>query len=262
VIAHWKARLVAFDVDGQRPAGRDQDRYVGVPGMSAVAEHLARDVEPRCRVKVDRLVRQGKEWRAVDAEGQTLAEAEAVIVAVPPAQVLPLLTMAPGLAEAVRPVTMLPCWAVMLGFGGELPVDFDGAFVNEGALAWVARNSSKPGREGGEAWILHASPEWSERNLETEAEEVLAVLSAEFANRCVGAELPAPAHAVAHRWRYAQPQTALEAPCLFDDELRIGVAGDWCGGPRIEGAFLSGAALAGRILGRAGDWSGGAGAGP
>jgi predicted NAD/FAD-dependent oxidoreductase len=55
-----------------------------------------------------------------------------------------------------------------------------------------------------------------------------------------------------HRWRFAQPDPPLAMNCLFAEEQRIGVAGDWCGGPRVEGAFLSGLSLAERILGRTG----------
>jgi hypothetical protein len=35
---------------------------------------------------------------------------------------------------------------------------------------------------------------------------------------------------------------------LFDDDARLGVGGDWSAGGRVEGAFLSGVALAGRVL--------------
>lgn len=31
---------------------------------------------------------------------------------------------------------------------------------------------------------------------------------------------------------------------LWDSELKIGICGDWCGGPRVEGAYLSGLELA------------------
>lgn len=37
--------------------------------------------------------------------------------------------------------------------------------------------------------------------------------------------------------------------CFFDAESGIAACGDWAGGPRVEGAFLSGMAAAGRILG-------------
>jgi renalase len=36
--------------------------------------------------------------------------------------------------------------------------------------------------------------------------------------------------------------------CLFDPTMNIGACGDWCGGPRVEGALVSGLALAEQIL--------------
>jgi predicted NAD/FAD-dependent oxidoreductase len=63
-------------------------------------------------------------------------------------------------------------------------------------------------------------------------------------------ELPEPLERRAHRWSLAIPETVLPARCLFDDEAGIGACGDWCAGPRVEGAFSSGAAVAGRVLTR------------
>ena len=50
------------------------------------------------------------------------------------------------------------CWSLNDWLG--LP--FDGAFVDESPLSWIARNSSKPERaDDRESWVLHASPEWT-----------------------------------------------------------------------------------------------------
>jgi predicted NAD/FAD-dependent oxidoreductase len=228
--------------------------------MGAVARHLARGLDVRNRVKVERLTFREAGWHLEIDDGEVVAVSDAVIVTVPPAQAVPLLAATPRLAEQVAGVVMRPCWAVLLGFEEPLAVGFDGAFVNVGPLAWVARNSSKPGRQGGEAWVLHATAVWSEQNLECDVAQVIARLRDEFAKRCVGTELPAVTLAEAHRWRYAQPDTPLDAPCLYEGDRRIGVAGDWCGGPRIEGAFLSGLALADLFRGRVGDEAGGGGA--
>ena len=58
----------------------------------------------------------------------------------------------------------------------------------------------------------------------------------------------APVHSVAHRWRYALPDPVSYEAAVYDAELGLGTGGDWCGGPRREGALLSGVALAGRVM--------------
>lgn len=57
-----------------------------------------------------------------------------------------------------------------------------------------------------------------------------------------------PIHRKVHRWRYALPKVALDEQCLWDPIAGIGACGDWCFSPRIEGAFLSGMAMAGTML--------------
>ena len=41
----------------------------------------------------------------------------------------------------------------------------------------------------------------------------------------------------------------LQIGCLYEPGAGVGVCGDWLHGDRLEGAFLSGRALAARILG-------------
>ena len=49
-------------------------------------------------------------------------------------------------------------------------------------------------------------------------------------------------YAVAHRWRYALARQPLDQGVIWLEDQRLAIAGDWCHGSRIEGAFLSGAA--------------------
>jgi predicted NAD/FAD-dependent oxidoreductase len=134
----------------------------------------------------------------------------------------------------------------MLAFE-EAPVSsFDGIFCNEGPLRWAARNDSKPGRRG-HVWALHANPAWSEANLEATPEAVLAELVPAL-EELLEAKLPALQWAYAHRWLYALVEHGLEVGCLWDPELRIGACGDWANRARVEGAYLSGTALADRVL--------------
>jgi predicted NAD/FAD-dependent oxidoreductase len=123
--------------------------------------------------------------------------------------------------------------------------EFGGAFVDDdAALAWVTREESKltPSTGGGERWVLHATARWSALHLNRANDEVAEMLAAAFAQRFnFGFR---PTFMTARRWRTAAPANPLKDPFLWDATQKIGAVGDWCGGPRIEGAFLSGRALA------------------
>jgi predicted NAD/FAD-dependent oxidoreductase len=147
----------------------------------------------------------------------------------------------------MRTVEMTPCWAIMTAFAEPLELGFDGAFIHDSPLTWVARNGSKPGRPSTETWVLHASPEWSREHLETSGDGAASRLLAAF-REAVGRDLAPPVHIVGHRWRFALPVNPLAEPCLVDAARSVAVCGDWAGGPRVEGAFLSGCAAAEHLL--------------
>jgi hypothetical protein len=99
--------------------------------------------------------------------------------------------------------------------------------------------------------VLLAGAEWTAAHLEDAPSAVAEALLAALADTCgaLGVDLPRPEYAAAHRWRHALPARDGGASSAFDGPLRLGMAGDWMRGPRVEDAYLSGVALAGRVLG-------------
>jgi len=135
----------------------------------------------------------------------------------------------------------------MLVFAERPEFAHDGAFINDDpVLGWISRDASKPGRGADEAWVLHATRAWSMAHRDADGALIAAAMTRAF-HGVIGST-PAPVHAVAHRWLYALPDPVTAETALYDAALGLGAGGDWCGGPRIEGALLSGIALAGRVL--------------
>jgi predicted NAD/FAD-dependent oxidoreductase len=224
--------------------------------MSALAGHLAQDLDIRLNTRIRQVRKVAKGSVLIDENGHAADGFDALVVAIPPAQGADLLDGVTPLAHRLTAVNMAPCWAVMLAFAKPVDLPFDGAFVHDSEIAWAARNSSKPQRQHGECWVLHATAAWSSANLSMRSEAVVCHLTRSF-SAAAGVNLPDPVFSSAHRWRYAQARKPLTAGALWDRRSGVGVCGDWCCGSRVEGAYLSGAAMAGRILTDAPDqnWS-------
>lgn len=242
----WKPRIAVVGPDGigRKPEGTD--RFVAVPGMSAICSEMALEL-PDCRFDwaVETANRRNGQW-LLESRDRDSVIADALVLAIPPEQIRELVRDK-EIEEILSGVGMRPCWALMAVLDRPLSGDYDAAFVNQGPLSWLARQASRPGRPGSEAWVFHASPEWSERHLEALPEAVSKDLLAAAGALPIATTFGA-SYTSAHRWRYALAGQPLEEGSLWFDDRQLALAGDWCQGSRVEGAFLSGMAAAGRIM--------------
>lgn len=247
-----------------------EPHFVAVPGMSGLVNHWAQPLaqpelhgHPPARTftgtrvhHIERDALHPEQWqlRAEDADGgqMVIGGFDRVLLAVPHMQAHDLLQssgLAPDLRRALTEVQVAPCWTLMVAFPNamqpgltHLGPQWNAARSTHHRISWLARENSKPGRERIERWTIQASPAWSYKHLEDDAERVKAKLLKGFAE--ITGIRATPPHAVVHRWRYAQTQTPLGQTHLFDPALGIGLCGDWCLGHRVEDAFVSGLELA------------------
>ena len=244
-VRRWEAAGAAG-----RWTGAGSDWWVGTPTMSAPVRALAEAADVRWATRIDALVRRDEGWHlAGTKEGGGF---DAVVVATPAEQAVALLAAhAPAFAAAAALSRSDPCWTAMAAFGSALD-GVPGVIRDAGSIGWAARDSAKPGREGPEAWVIQASPDWSRAHLEDDPASVALDLLALFA-RHAGATLPEPVTLTAHRWRYARSTPGPHpGEALWSRSLGIGVCGDWLVAPRVEGAWLSGRRLADRMIADAG----------
>ena len=243
----WHARNGKIVLGEIQPAAVGQERLVAVPGMSALGRNLAEDLAVHNAVQVGPPQRVAGRWRLSDNSGASLGEFERLVVGIPAPQACRLLTKAaPGVAAQAAAISYQPVWAVLLAFETGAIAGVDTLHFDGGPLGWAANNGSKPGRES-RTWVLHATPGWSETRLNDDPDRVAMALVKEFCTS-TGREYGSIGYMVAHLWLYARVINPLYTGALWDPELGLGVCGDWCQGDGIEHAFLSGRAVASRML--------------
>lgn len=252
VVAEWRPRIYRYRngaLEARPPAAHP--RYVGVPGMSSICRHLLRNVSAELERRVVSAEYRGGAWSIADGNGAVFEGFTHLIVTTPPKQAVEIVRTEAELHDRIASVDMAPCWALMVGLeaGSDFPAD--GVFVDNpgNPLAWIARNSSKPGRPQIESWVAHASSIWSTENLELDHGEAEAVLLEAF-HDITGIAAKTVGSIRAHRWRYAKAGTPLGQPFVGEPGRRLAFGGDWCVNGRIEGALVSGLALARHVLGR------------
>ena len=243
--------------------------WVGVPGMSALVKHWAQPLVDAGQLQLGHTVqslqadpRKPSRWslHGVDADGHAWHQGgfDRVVLAMPAPQVAHLLQASPGRGAAsalIAPaleVQIAPCWTLMLAYPQasqpgltHLGPQWNAARSTHHRIAWLARESSKPGRSSIERWTVQASAEWSLEHLNDDAERVQLKLQRAFAE-LTGIH-SGPSHAQAHLWRYAKTTQPLGQAYQWDSATGLGTCGDWHLGHRVEDAFVSGLELGLRL---------------
>jgi hypothetical protein len=222
-----------------------EDAWVGVPAMNALVKTMTDGLDMHYQALVSGLEQTGRGW-LVNTATEDFGLFDKVIVAIPPEQAAPLLSLHDfEMAREALRARSQPCWTGMFAF--DPPLDaLPQPIRDHGDISWAVCNRTKPGRSGPQTWVVQARPMWSKANLERDKADVEDDLLA-MLGEALGQDLPAPLTATAHRWRFAM-SSATGDEAMWNEALGLGACGDWLLGPRVECAWLSGKTLAGCIV--------------
>jgi renalase len=219
-------------------------RYVVTGGMVELPLHLAAGMEVHQSVHVDAVGPVGGGWQATWAAAHELSggswRGDAVVVTAPVPQAATLL--GPGIA--VPDVRYEATLSLMVALDGPSAVPGPGGvqLTDDPVWSWAGENQAK-GVSSVHAVTLHTTAEMATSRWDEE-DVVLTSRLLNAAAPWLGGSIVVDARL--HRWRYATPVEPLVDRFL---EVAPGayLAGDAFGGPRVEGAFLSGLAVGDRI---------------
>lgn len=241
IVDEWERRgwvRVWFEENGRQ-------RYCAKQGLNGLAKKLAEGLDVRTGTLVKRVEAAGRGWKAV-TESAGEFNTDALILTPPAPQTLALLDECGAeLHSVLRAVEYEPCFALLLAGDGASNVPAPG-FVrpSDGVISWIGDNVQKGiSPRGGFALTVHATAQFTRLHFDTASEAVTEIMTESVSRWFVGRVREKQLH----RWRYSQPINAHSERCLVAGSLAV--AGDAWGGPRIEGAFLSGLAAAAAIAG-------------
>jgi renalase len=227
-------------------------RYAVHGGMNALARHLTAQIAAQgVRVEtgdpVAAITQSGHGWQATTASG-VVHYANTLILTPPVPQSLALLAaggvrLAEDDHSALERITYAPCLCGIFWLEGEISLPPPGAVQRPGAdLAWVADNRRKGISPEATLITVHAGPDYSATHFDTPDDELLATFQATLQPFMQGKIVRRAAQL--KRWRYALPTITHPARYLQAQGLPpLFFGGDAFGGPRVEGAALSGLAI-------------------
>lgn len=249
VVAEWIRLGVAAEWYSSYPGGEDcHPRYRGVPTMTAIAKHLAQDIDVMRTVRAVRLAQQGNHWH-VELDTGDSVQAKALLITAPIPQTLDLLhSGAVPITEEMQTrlarITYESCIAVMAVLDQPSALAKPGAMAfSDGPIAWISENQQK-GVSAVPAVTIHGSGSFSAAHFDQDRHAVGQQLI-DAAQPLLGANV---VEFQVQGWRYSKPDVVDSARCIvLSDNTTLpplALAGDAFAGPRFEGAVLSGWAAA------------------
>lgn len=254
-VERWIAEGLVFEwargwSDGSLATTRDgHPRYAAHGGMNALAKQLAKGLDARVKVNLVTVKPVDGGWQVVDESGTT-QRAKAVLLTPPVPQSLKLLSAVELNGQdrtALEAISYSPSLTGMFVLDREIRLPSPGAIQRLHAnIHWIADNHRKGISPGAVVVTAQAGATYSRQLWERSDEQILAAFKVDLLPVLGDAKI---VEAQLKRWRYSQPEQIYLERCLVaaDQPAPLAFAGDAFGGPRIEGASLSGLA-AGRAL--------------
>jgi predicted NAD/FAD-dependent oxidoreductase len=215
-------------------------RYRGVRGMTDIAKHLAQGLDVRCNMLAFSISRgTTSKWQLNIDDGSAL-NADAIIVTCPLPQTYALLVTADiELPESMMRTEYDRTICLLAVLNQSSAVASPGGLQNpDDTFSFVADNALK-GISSAVALTLHANPQFSLEHWDAPPQDVHDLLLTR-AKPWIGDATVVTSQV--KKWRFATPLTIW--PERYWANEMIVLAGDAFGGPKIEGAALSGLAAA------------------
>lgn len=224
--------------------------FRGQPGMTAIAKHLAIDLEIRRETLVRKVSRRDRKWQG-DLGNETTITASRLLITAPVPQAMTLLETGEVALDrndqkALDAIKYHRCIAALAILDQPSRIDsLNGALKLSGEpVQWISDNHRKGISKDVPSATIHSTPAFAEEHWDSN-DSVRMPLLLEKASKHLGATI---LFCQCHRWGFSQPKASFRDKAFVDESLGLAIAGDGLSGGRVEGAALSGLEAATQII--------------
>ncbi|XP_075688529.1 renalase-like [Rhinoderma darwinii] len=261
----WPGKIAHLKLGGKPTEVKNVQAFIGTRGMQSVPECLSSLVHMEgnkwvSNVYWDPLIKKWKvddhgwfDYLVVAHNGKCAARLMAD-AGVPQIHNLLKVKFGPVLSPQTNVMQLCSLWVLLFALLRKIEIDFDGAFVDHSDISWIGNNTSKYSAENQmDCWTIistktfganHKVPqEFIPPSTEKEVTHLLLNGFAELTG--INRQLVAPCFTKVQLWGAANPLNVLQGEeCVFQSSHNVGICGDWLVSPSVEGAAVSGLALA------------------
>ncbi|MBB1488776.1 NAD(P)/FAD-dependent oxidoreductase [Oceanospirillum sediminis] len=242
----WPAKKADFELN----ALPDALLYTGNNRLSALTRELLNhdNIQLNNQIRITQIepAMSGKLLR--DEQNNPQGEFDHVVIATPAPQATPLLETIPAYQALSRQVTPEVRWVNVIALPEPADIPYDWLEGHHTILEKAVRESHKPERSShSEIWVLHATPEWSQRHMDSDQAWVADQLQEAFSS--VTGQPAGPELNRCHRWLYSTNQSLnLDQYSLYAPDQGISVCGDWLKGHGFSASWHSAMELSQQLI--------------
>lgn len=266
------AQLAKWEEKGWVVPWPEEQGWCAVPRMSGLTRQISAGVpfEPSCRIV--RIEPVEATWQLEDDQQRLWSGFDHLVLALPAPQAAALLQpVAPAWAQQAASIALQPCWTAYFRLDPTEPIPAVSHLPRAtpfaqttpspdagelGLRRWTCQAAKPSWCESTDAalWVVEANTAWSAAHLDTPPAEVAEALFNLWKQVVGQPQLAQPIHLAAHRWLYALTANVCASPywssSLHKAEVAAGLhlCGDYFQQTGVEGAYLSGRALAEALI--------------
>mgnify|MGYP002633155631 FL=1 len=244
-VKEWDGEFILFE-DNKKI---EKKKYIGKSGNNDFVKKLISS-NVHYQKELLSIEKKDKKW-LLEFKDNSKQECEKLILTIPLEQCQKII--APLNLDFKIIGSMEPNLTVMIGFDKSLGISANGfKFEKNSILGWAANESSKIRSENNpdlELWTLQSSLFFAQKKFQdyrSNKEEVINLMVGEFFNlfNIKNANI---IHKDIHGWLYAFKKENFSQKFYWNEEINLGICGDWMCGSKAEDAWSSASALADQI---------------